>query len=78
MNMLPPPMIAPLIPAEKGLSRGRCPVSRLPWMVKSVNLPRFSTHRGNPPDSRLLAKSSCVRLERFPSSVGIDPVRLLL
>ena len=42
MNMLPPPMVAlptPPIPgtlvilAEKGYSRGRCPVSRFPWML---------------------------------------------
>ena len=44
MNMLPPPMVALptretpkvtttlLILAGKGYSRGRCPVSRFPWM----------------------------------------------
>ena len=77
MNMPPPPMIAEVIPAGKGFSGGRCPVSRFPLMEKRLNLPRFSTHRGNPPDSRLLARNSSVRLERFPSSGGIDPVRLL-
>ena len=47
MNMLPPPMVALptretpkidvttlLILAGKGYSRGRCPVSRFPWMLK--------------------------------------------
>ena len=47
-------------------------------MESEVKLPMFSTHNGNPPDSRLLARSSCWRLERFPSSGGIGPVRLLL
>ena len=77
MNMLPPPMAALLIPARKGYSRGKCPVSRFSRMVNCCKLPRFSTHRGNSPDSRLFCRSRCVRLDRFPSSGGIDPVRLL-
>ena len=64
--------------AGKGLSRGRCPVNRFPWMESRLKLPRFSIHNGNSPDSRLCARNSSVRLDRFPSSVGIDPLRLLL
>ena len=75
MNMLPPPMVAEVTLAGKGLSRGRCPVSRFPLMEKFIKLPRF---RGNSPDSRLFARNSCERLESCPSSFGIDPVRLLL
>ena len=77
MNMLPPPMVAPTILAGKGLSRGRCPVSRFPWMEKCVKLFRFSTHRGNSPDSWLFPSNNLCRLEMPPSSDGIDPVRLL-
>ena len=90
MNLLPPPMVAlptretPAITttlltlAGKGYSRGMCPVSRFPWILKSVKLLRFSTHDGNSPDSRLFSSCSCVRLVRFPSSDGIGPLRLLL
>ena len=78
MNLLPPPMDAEVILEAKGLSRGRCPVSRFPWMLKRVKLLRFSTHNGNSPDSRLFARNNRVRLGRFPSSDGIDPLRLLL
>ena len=77
MNMPPPPMVAEVILEEKGLSRGRCPVIRFPWMEKCVKLPRFSTHRGNSPDSRLFPSNNLCREERSPSSDGIDPVRLL-
>ena len=90
MNMLPPPMVALptretpritttlLILAGKGYSRGRCPVSRFPWMLISRKLPRSSTHNGNSPDSRLFARPSLWRLESCASWGGIDPVRLLL
>ena len=78
MNMPPPPMVAEVTLEGKGYSKGRCPVSRFPWMEKCVKLPRFSTHNGNSPDSRLFARCSCVRLDRFPSSGGIGPVSLLL
>ena len=37
----------------RGLFRGRCPVSRLRWMLICTKLPRFSSHNGNSPDSRL-------------------------
>ena len=78
IHVPPPPMVAPWIMAEKGLSRGRCPVSGFPLMEKSVKLPMFLTHNGNSPDSRLFARSSAWRLESCPSSGGIDPVSLLL
>ena len=32
IHMPPPPMVAPMILEGRGLSRGRCPVSRFPWM----------------------------------------------
>ena len=77
MNMPPPPMVALVTLEEKGFSRGRCPVSRFPWM--RIRAKRFMslTHNGNSPDSRLFSRYSCERLDRFPSSDGIDPVRLL-
>ena len=78
MNMLPPPMTAVTILAEKGYSRGRCPVSRFPLMENCCKLPRFSTHLGNSPDSRLFCRYSSRRLESCPSSGGIGLVRLLL
>ena len=56
MNLLPPPMDAEVILEGKGLSRGRCPVSRFPWMLNCVKLPRSSTHNGNSPDSWLFRK----------------------
>ena len=88
MNMFPPPMVAlprrtpsklpaPTILEGKGYWRGRCPVSRFPWMLNCSKLPRSSTHNGNSPDSRLFSRYRCVRLDRLPSSDGIDPVRLL-
>ena len=88
IHLPPPPMVAPprgtprtpISPVTlggKGYSRGRCPVSRFPWILRSVKLPRFLTHNGNSPDSRLFARDSCVRLARFPSSDGIGPVSLL-
>ena len=77
MNMLPPPMVAVKILAGKGLSRGRCPVSRFSWMVKTVKLPRFLAHNGNLPDSRLFLSANLCRVEMPPSSDGISPVRLL-
>ena len=89
VNLFPPPMVA--IPRRvpwrlatvrilegRGFSRGRCPVSRFLWMWKFSNLPRFSTHNGNSPDSWLWWSHRCVRPDMFPSSFGIDPVRLLL
>ena len=76
IHMPPPPMVALVTLEGKGYSRGRCPVSRFPWMVKSVKLPRFSTHKGNSPDSWLFDRSSCVRLDRSASSDGMTPVRL--
>ena len=78
MNMPPPPMVAEVILEEKGLSRGRCPVSRFPWMEKCVKLFRFSTHRGNSPDSWLFPSDNLCRLESCPSSDGIGPVSPLL
>ena len=78
MNLFPPPMVAVVMPEEKGFSRGRCPVSRFSWMVNQTKLFKSLTHNGNSPDSRLLPKYSRVRLARFPSSFGIGPVRLLL
>ena len=78
MNMPPPPMVAEVTLEGKGYSKGRCPVSRFPWMEKFVKLPRFSTHRGNSPDIRLSARRRCVRLESCPSSFGIGPLRLLV
>ena len=88
MNMFPPPMVAlprgtPRIPIAllilggKGYSRGRWPVSRFPWMEKSVKLPRFLTHNGNSPDSRLFRRRRRLRLDGLPISGGIGPVRLL-
>ena len=77
IHLFPPPMVAEVIPAGKGFSRGRCPVSRFPWMEKCVKLLRSLTHNGNSPDSWLFARNSRVRLGRFPSSGGIGPVRLL-
>ena len=32
MNMPPPPMVAEVTLDGKGYSKGRCPVSRFPWM----------------------------------------------
>ena len=89
MNLFPPPMVAlprrtpsklpaPTILEGKGYSRGRCPVSRFPWMVNQINLFESLTHNGNSPESRLFSRYRCVRLDRLPSSGGIDPVRLLL
>ena len=46
-------------------------------MENSIKLFRFLTHNGNSPDSRLFCRSSHLRLERFSSWDGIDPVRLL-
>ena len=46
-------------------------------MEKCVKLPRFSTHNGNSPDSRLFSRYKYCRLEMSPSSDGIDPVRSL-
>ena len=77
IHIPPPPMVAEVTLEGKGYSRGRCPVSRFPWMEKCVKLPRFSTHCGNSPDSLLFRRCSCLRLDRFPSSGGIGPVRLL-
>ena len=77
MNLFPPPMIAEVTLEGRGLSRGRCPVSRFPWILKSVKLPRFSTHNGNSPDSRLFCSRRLVRLVRLLSSDGMGPVRLL-
>ena len=77
MNMLPPPMVAEVILDGKGLSRGRCPVSRFPWMKKCVKLFRFSTHNGIGPVRLLPWSCSCARLESCPSSDGIGPVSLL-
>ena len=90
MNMLPPPMVALptkvkpgttitlLILAGKGYSRGRYPVSRFPWMLKTRKLFRFLTHNGNSPDSRLFARFNVTRVETSPSSDGIGPESLLL
>ena len=78
MNLLPPPMVAEVTLEGKGLSRGMCPVSRFPWMVKFVKLLMSSTHDGNSPDSWLFARYNCCSVEIPPSSDGIDPVRLLL
>ena len=77
MNMPPPPMVAEVTLAGKGYSRGRCPVSRFPWMENCVKLLRSLTHNGNSPDSRLFRRSSHERLDSCPSSDGIGPVRLL-
>ena len=74
IHIPPPPMVAEVTLEGKGYSRGRCPVSRFPWMEKCVKLFRFSTHRGNSPDSWLFRRCSRKRLVRFPSSDGIDPV----
>ena len=76
IHMPPPPMVAEVTLEENGYSRGRCPVIRFPWMENCCKLLRLSTHNGNSPDSRLFARSRYVRLGRFPSWVGIDPVRL--
>jgi len=78
IHLPPPPMVALVTLEEKGFSRGRCPVSRFPWM--RIRAKRFMslTHNGNSPDSRLFSRYSCERLDRFPSSFGIDPVSLLL
>ena len=78
IHMPPPPMVAEVTLEGKGYSKGRCPVSRFPWMEKCVKLFRFSTHRGNSPDSWLFARNSVWRLESCPSSGGIDPVSPLL
>ena len=87
IHLPPPPMVAllatapgttPPILAGKGYSRGRCPVSRFPWMEKCVKLPRFSTHNGNSPDSRLFPSNNLCRLESCPSSDGIGPLSPLL
>ena len=78
MNMLPPPMVAATILGEKGLSRGRCPVSRFPWIWIRTKLFRFLTHNGNSPDSRLFARCSVWMLESCASSDGIGPVSTLL
>ena len=77
MNMLPPPMVALVTLEENGYSRGKCPVSRFPWILICCKLFRFSTHNGNSPDSRLFSRCRSRRLESCPSSGGIDPVRLL-
>ena len=89
MNLFPPPMVALprtgeprtmstlLILAGKGYSRGRCPVSRFPWMANSRKLLRSSTHNGNSPDSWLFARCNVTRLEISPISDGIGPVSLL-
>ena len=89
MNLLPPPMVALptrvtpgkwstlLTLAGKGYSRGRCPVSRFPWILKRRKLLRFSIHNGNSPDSWLFASCNVCRPEISPSSDGIGPVSLL-
>ena len=74
IHMPPPPMVALVTLEGKGYSRGRCPVSRFPWMEKCVKLPRFSTHRGNSPDSRLFPSNNLCRVEIPPSWGGIGPV----
>ena len=78
MNLLPPPMVAEVTLEGKGFSRGRCPVSRFPWMENCVKLLMSSTHNGNSPDSWLPRRCSCKRLGSCRSSDGIDPLRLLL
>ena len=77
MNMLPPPMVAEVTLEGKGLSRGRCPVSRFPWMVNSRKKLRSLTHNGNSPDSWLFARYKYCRKGMPPSSDGTGPVRLL-
>ena len=72
------PILAPVTPDGKGYSRGRCPVSRFPWILIPSKLFMSLTHNGNPPDSRLYSRCKSHRLERPPSSDGIGPVRLLL
>ena len=72
------PISAPVTLEEKGYSRGRCPVSRFPWILNNCKLFMSLTHNGNSPDSRLYDRYNCCRLERPPSSDGIGPVRLLL
>ena len=58
----------------KGYSRGRCPVSRFPWICIRTKLFRFLTHNGNSPDSRLFSMYNLCRVERSPSSDGIGPL----
>ena len=58
----------------KGYSRGKCPVSRFPWIWIRTKLPMFSTHNGNSPDSRLLSRYNLCRVEIPPSSDGIGPL----
>ena len=78
INLFPPPMVALVTLEGKGFSRGRCPVSRFPWMENCVKLLRSSTHNGNSPDSWLFRRCSCKKLGSCLSSDGIDPLRLLL
>ena len=78
IHMPPPPIVAEMILEEKGFSRGRCPVSRFPWMENCSKLTRSSTHNGNSPDSRLLSRRSVLRLARLASSDGIGPLSMLL
>ena len=78
MKLFPPPMVAEVTLEGKGFSRGRCPVSRFPWMVNNVKLLRSSTHNGNSPDSWLFARYNCCSVEIPPSSDGMGPLRLLL
>ena len=78
IHLPPPPMVAEVTLEGKGYSRGRCPVNRFPWMVTRCKLLRFSTHRGNSPDSWLSPRNILCKMEMPPSSDGIGPVRLLL
>ena len=78
IHLPPPPMVAEVTLEGKGYSKGRCPVRRFPWMEKCVKLPRFSTHRGNSPDSRLSPSNNLCRVEMPPSSDGIGPLSPLL
>ena len=71
-------MVAEVTLEGKGYSKGRCPVSRFPWMEKCVKLFKFSTHRGNSPDSWLFPSNNLCRLAVFPSWGGIGPVSPLL
>ena len=77
IHLPPPPMVAEVTLDGRGLSRGRCPVSRFPWMLISRKLLMSLTHNGNSPDSWLFARYKYCRKKMPPSSGGIDPVRLL-
>ena len=78
IHLPPPPMVAEVTLDGKGYSRGRCPVRRFPWMENCVKLLRFSTHRGNSPDSWLSPSNNLCREEMPPSSDGIGPLSPLL